>query len=58
MSYMQLENLIEKQGCRDIKYTWYRNPKFSFARDVRPLNCDDDLLQFVKDVNGYELIDV
>lgn len=34
------------------------NPKFSFSRGLRPLNNDNDVMQFAKYVIGSEVIDV
>ena len=58
MSYMDLEALVKGQGYIDIGSLWYRNPKFSFTRGLRPLNNDRDVLQFGQDVVGHEVIDV
>ncbi|XP_058784528.1 uncharacterized protein LOC131659338 [Vicia villosa] len=58
ISYMQLEGLIRNEGYMNIKCMWYWNPKFSFSRGLRPLNCDADVVKFVADVSGYELVDV
>lgn len=52
MSYMQLEPLIQKEGYTNVKCMLYWNPRFSFARGLRPLNCDADLLKFIEDING------
>lgn len=58
MSYMQLKDLIKNEKHMNIKYMWYWNPRFIFSRDLKPLNCDLDVLKFVDDVNGFELVDV
>lgn len=29
---------------------------FSFSHDLRPLNCDDDVLKLIEDVNRFELV--
>ncbi|XP_058784868.1 uncharacterized protein LOC131659733 [Vicia villosa] len=58
MSYMDLENLIKDEGYRNIKCIWYCNPKFCFSRGLRPINCDNDVLKFYKDIKGFELVDV
>lgn len=58
MIYMQLETLIKNEGYKNMKCIWYCNPRFTFARGLRPLSCDVDVLKFVEDVNGYELVDV
>ncbi|CAI8615409.1 unnamed protein product [Vicia faba] len=58
MSYMNLKNLIKDEGYRNIKCTWYWNPKYSFSRGLRPLNCDSDVLKFAEDIKGFELVDV
>ncbi|KAI5439846.1 hypothetical protein KIW84_025273 [Lathyrus oleraceus] len=42
----------------NIKCMWYWNPRFIFSLDLRPLNCHLDVLKFVDDVNGFELVDV
>lgn len=55
---MELESLIQSEGYDNIKCLWYWNPEYSFPRGLRPLNNDQDVLQFSKDVIGYEIIDV
>lgn len=44
MYYMLLEDMIKKQGYTNVRCMWYWNPKFSFARGLRPLNYDGDML--------------
>ncbi|KAI5437244.1 hypothetical protein KIW84_023387 [Lathyrus oleraceus] len=34
------------------------NRHLRFSRGLRPLNYDEDVLEFVEDVNGFELVDV
>lgn len=34
------------------------NPMFNFSRGLRPLNNDNDVLIFVKDVIRYEVVGV
>ncbi|XP_058742388.1 uncharacterized protein LOC131614867 [Vicia villosa] len=58
MSYMQFEKLIRKEGYRNIKCMWYWNPKYSFGRGLRPLNCDGDVLKLIEDLKGFDLVDV
>ncbi|XP_058725212.1 uncharacterized protein LOC131596548 [Vicia villosa] len=58
MSYMQFEKLIRKEGYRNIKCMWYWNPKYSFSRGLRPLNCDGDVLKLIEDLKGFALVDV
>ncbi|XP_058725642.1 uncharacterized protein LOC131596928 [Vicia villosa] len=58
MSYMQFEKLVIKEGYRNIKRMWYWNPKYSFSRGLRPLNCDGDVLKLVEDLKGFNLVDV
>ena len=58
MSYMELEDMIKSEGYVNIKCLWYWNPAYSFSRGLRPLNNDQDVLQFSKDVVGYDVIDV
>lgn len=58
MSYMQLEGMIRNEGYTNIKCLWYWNPKFCFGRGLRPLSCDVDVLMFIEEANGFELIDV
>ncbi|KAI5428369.1 hypothetical protein KIW84_033381 [Lathyrus oleraceus] len=55
---MQLEDLIRTEGYRNIKCTWYWNYKYNFSRDLRPINCDGNVLKFSKDVKGFDLVDV
>ncbi|XP_058759822.1 uncharacterized protein LOC131633127 [Vicia villosa] len=58
MSYMDLEALIKSHDYVDINSLWYRNPVLSFTRGLKPLNNDNDVLQFTQDVVGHEVIDV
>ncbi|XP_058747460.1 uncharacterized protein LOC131620408 [Vicia villosa] len=58
MSYMQFEKLIRKEGYRNIKCMWYWNPKYSFSRGLRPLNCDGDVLKLIEDLKGFDLVDI
>ncbi|KAI5430121.1 hypothetical protein KIW84_034626 [Lathyrus oleraceus] len=44
ISYMDVERLIKSEGYVHIKYLWYWNPVFSFARGLRPLNNDKEVL--------------
>ncbi|KAI5447598.1 hypothetical protein KIW84_015163 [Lathyrus oleraceus] len=58
MSYMDLEDMIKSEGYVNIKCLWYWNPAYSFSHGLRPLSNDQDVLQFSKDVVGYDVIDV
>ncbi|CAL5204561.1 unnamed protein product [Lathyrus oleraceus] len=58
MSYMDVEDMIKSEGYVNIKCLWYWHPAYSFSRGLRPLNNDQDVLQFSKDVVGYYVIDV
>lgn len=58
MSYMELEDMIKSEGYVNIKCLWYWHPAYSFSRGLRPLNNDQDVLQFSKDIVGYDVIDV
>ncbi|KAI5446918.1 hypothetical protein KIW84_014676 [Lathyrus oleraceus] len=58
MSYMELKDMIKSEGYVNIKCLWYWNPTYSFSRGLKPLNNDQDVLQFLKDVVGYNVIDV
>lgn len=49
---MQIESMIKGEGYFNIRCIWYWNPKFSFARGLRLLNNDLDVLAFIEDVNG------
>ena len=31
---------------------------FIFSRGLKPINYDANMLKFVKDINGFELVDV
>ncbi|XP_058766723.1 uncharacterized protein LOC131640331 [Vicia villosa] len=55
---MSLEKLILNEGYANIKCLHYWHPKYSFSRGLRPLNCDADVVKFVEDVKGFELVDV
>ncbi|KAI5422674.1 hypothetical protein KIW84_045922 [Lathyrus oleraceus] len=41
-----------------MKCIWYCNPRFSFARELTSIKNDVDVLKFVEDVKGYDLVDV
>ncbi|KAI5416349.1 hypothetical protein KIW84_041421 [Lathyrus oleraceus] len=56
MSYMDLEDMIKSECYVNIKCLWYWHPAYSFSRGLRPLNNDQDVLQFSKDVVGYDVI--
>ncbi|KAI5404841.1 hypothetical protein KIW84_051852 [Lathyrus oleraceus] len=58
MSYMELKDMIKSEGYINIKCLCYWNPAYSFSRGLRPLNNDQDVLQFSKYVVGYDVIDV
>ncbi|XP_058733206.1 uncharacterized protein LOC131604807 [Vicia villosa] len=58
MSYMDLESVIKSPGYGNIKCLWYWNPVFSFTRDLRPLNNDQDVLTIIEDVKGHNIVDV
>ncbi|KAI5447205.1 hypothetical protein KIW84_014888 [Lathyrus oleraceus] len=58
MSYMELEDMIKSEGYVNIKCLWYWNPAYNFSHGLRPLNNDQDVLQFSKYVVGYDVIDV
>lgn len=51
-------NLIKSEGYKNIKCMWYWKLRFSFSCGLRPLNNDVDVLQFVKDVTRYKLVDL
>lgn len=42
----------------DFKTLWYRQPKFSLAHGLRPINSDTNVLKFAEDVKGFEVIEV
>lgn len=50
MSYMDMEGLIKSHGHIDMKNLWYWNHIFNFSHSPRPLNNDNNVLQFAKDV--------
>lgn len=58
MFYMHLEGMIRIDRLTNVKCLWYWNPRFCFSRGLRPLNCDVDVLKFIEDGNGFELVDV
>lgn len=55
MSYMDLESLIQSEGYKNIKCLWYWNPKYRFSHGLRPLNNDQDVMEFSKDVIGCDV---
>ena len=58
ISYKQLVDLIKSEGYKNIRCLWYWNPKFSFAHGLRSLNNDVDVLNFIKDIKGFDEADV
>lgn len=50
MSFIEMEKWIKKVGYTNMKCTWYCNHRFSFS--------GADVLKFVEDVRGYDLVDV
>jgi hypothetical protein len=58
MSYMQVERMIKNEGYNNIKCLWYWDPKFSFSRGLRSLNNDGDVLKFIEDIKGFDVVDV
>ncbi|XP_073221503.1 uncharacterized protein [Cicer arietinum] len=58
MSYTDISKVVKSLGYRDFKNLYYPHPKVALSRGLRPLNCDDDVLKFVKDVKGYEVIEL
>lgn len=50
-------HLVDKGGAGYIlvSFTFLH---FRFVRDLRSLNNDAEVLQFVKDMNGHELVDL
>jgi len=58
VSYMDISKLVESLGYSDFKSLYYRHPKLAFSRELRPLNCEADVVKFVEDVKGYEVIEV
>ncbi|KAI5395389.1 hypothetical protein KIW84_061825 [Lathyrus oleraceus] len=58
MSYMELKDMIKSESYVNIKCLWYWNPAYRFSRGLRPLNNDQDVLQFSKDVVRYDVINV
>lgn len=59
INHYKLEELVKcEEHYNNIKCMWYWFPKYSFQRGLRPLNCDDHVLQFVKDMKDYEVADI
>jgi len=50
--------MIKSEGYKSIRCLWYWNLGFSFARGLRPLNGDVDVLNFIEDINGFDLVNV
>lgn len=50
--------MIRNEGYRNVKCVWYWNPKYRFFRGLRPINSNANVLKFVEDANGFELVDV
>lgn len=58
ISHKQLVDLIKSEEYKSITYLWYWNLGFSFARGLRPLNNDVDVLNFIEDISGFNVADV
>lgn len=52
MSYIQLESMIKKEGYKNVKCMWYLNPCFSFAKGLKQIKYDNDVLKFIEEING------
>ncbi|KAI5433562.1 hypothetical protein KIW84_020741 [Lathyrus oleraceus] len=55
---MVLEDMIKSEDYVNIKCLWYWNPAYNFFCGLRPLNNDQDVLHFSKDVVGYGVVNV
>jgi hypothetical protein len=58
LSYMEIDGLVKSLGYSSFKCLWYCDPRLSFSRGLRPLNKDNDVLKFIGDVKGFEVVDV
>jgi hypothetical protein len=58
LSYMEIDGLVKSLGYSSFKCLWYCDPRLSFSRGLRPLNKDNDVLKFIGDVKGFEIVDV
>lgn len=41
-----------------MKCLWYVNPRFSFARGLKSIENDVDILKLAEDVKEYDLVNV
>ncbi|WJX34001.1 hypothetical protein P8452_22155 [Trifolium repens] len=57
-SYKDVVELVKSLGYRDFKCLYYRHPQLALSRGLRPLNCDDNVLTFIEDIKGYEVVEV
>jgi hypothetical protein len=57
-SYKDVVELVKSLGYRDFKSLYYRHPQLALSRGLRPLNCDDNVLTFIEDIKGYEVVEV
>lgn len=42
---------------KKIKYLLYRHVKLSLTHELKPLNSNVDVIQFVRDIKSYEIIE-
>ncbi|KAJ1406817.1 hypothetical protein SESBI_24792 [Sesbania bispinosa] len=57
-THIELTKLIKNIGYSSFKCLWYRHPKFNLRKGLRPLNCDKDVLKFLKDVKDVVIVDL
>ncbi|WJX76741.1 hypothetical protein P8452_60124 [Trifolium repens] len=57
-SYKDVVELVKSLGYRDFKSLYYRHPQLALSRGLRPLNCDDNVLTFIEDIKGHEVVEV
>jgi len=58
MSYIDFTKVINSLGYKSFKCLWYRDPRKTLSRGLKPLNCEFDILQLAEDVFGFDVVEV
>ncbi|KAH1262565.1 hypothetical protein GmHk_02G005159 [Glycine max] len=58
MSYIDLTKVIKSISYNAFKCLWYRHPKKTLWRGLKPLNGDSNILQLAEDVVGFDVVEV
>jgi hypothetical protein len=58
ISSIEVGKLVKSLGYLSFKCLWYKDPHVEGVYGIKPLNCDADILQFLKDVKQQGQVDV